>query len=125
MKNRVQMVGNVGNTPELIALTNDNAIGKFNLAIHENWQDEKGEWQQKTYWHQVVAWSKMAKRIAANISKGDKIAIEGRLMSRVYEDKEGKKHGLTEIVLSNFELIKTPAKVPLKPKAKKAAKMAA
>lgn len=107
MKNRVQLIGNLGNTPESNNVGNS-VLSKFSIANRESWQDAKGEWQENTYWHQVVAWGKLAERVASSLKKGDKIALEGRLVSRNYEDKEGQKHYITEIVLNNYETLLVP-----------------
>jgi single-strand DNA-binding protein len=109
MKNRVQMIGNLGMNPEL-SKVNNSSIAKFSIANSERWQNDKGEWQENTYWHNVVAWGKTGERLAESLQKGDRIALEGKLVSKSYEDKNGTKHYVTEIVLSAFERVAPPTK---------------
>jgi single-strand DNA-binding protein len=113
MKNRVQLIGNLGDAPAVLNLKGSNALAKFSIATSERYQDNKGEWQENTYWHQVVAWGNLAVKASEMLKKGDKIALEGKLISRVYEDKDGKKQYITEVVLSNYELVQNAKTKPL------------
>ena len=103
-RNRVQLVGNLGMDPELITFEQGNKLAKFSLATNTKFKNNKGETQQDVQWHNVVAWGNQAD-IAAKFQKGQQIAIEGRLVYRNYEDKNGDKKFITEIVLSSFLIL--------------------
>lgn len=100
LRNRVQLIGNLGNDPEIVNLQNGGKLAKFSLATNENYRDTKGEKQTITSWHNIVAWNKTAEIIEKYLSKGKEVAIEGKLSSRSYETKEGEKKFVTEIIIN-------------------------
>ena len=113
IRNKVQLIGNVGKTPETTELESGKKVTRFSLATNEYYKNAKGEKVQSTQWHTIVAWGKTAEIIDKYADKGKEIAIEGKLNSRSYEDKEGVKKYVTEVVASEVLLLgsKSNAKV--------------
>jgi single-strand DNA-binding protein len=105
LRNKVQLIGNLGNDPEIITLESGKKLAKFSLATNENYKDKDGQKQTKTDWHNVVAWNKTVDIIEQNVSKGKEIAIEGKLSTRSYEDKEGQKRYTTEVIINELLLL--------------------
>ena len=105
LKNKVQLIGNVGQDPEIIVLESGKKVTRFSLATNEHYKNAKGEKTQITFWHNMVAWNKTAEIIEKYASKGKEIAVEGKLTSRSYEDKEGEKRYITEVVISEVLLL--------------------
>ncbi len=99
MKNRVQLIGHVGQEPEIKNLESGK-LASFSIATNESYTNSKGEKVQQTEWHRVVAWGKTAQIIEQYVTKGKELAVEGRLSHRNYEDKEGVKHYVTEVVIN-------------------------
>ena len=105
LRNKVQLIGNLGNDPEIITLESGKKLAKFSLATNENYKDKDGQKQTKTDWHNVVAWNKTVDIIEEYVSKGKEIAIEGKLSTRSYEDKEGQKRYTTEVIINELLLL--------------------
>ena len=105
IKNQVQLIGNVGQDPMVTKLDSGKKVARLSLATNENYKNSKGEKQTDTQWHTVVAWGKTADIIEKYVGKGKEIAIEGKLTSRSYEDKEGVKRYVTEVVASEILLL--------------------
>ncbi|MGB0456476.1 MAG: single-stranded DNA-binding protein [Flavobacteriaceae bacterium] len=105
LRNKVQLIGNLGNDPEIITLESGKKLAKFSLATNENYKDKDGQKQTKTDWHNVVAWNKTVDIIEQYVSKGKEIAIEGKLSTRSYEDKEGQKRYTTEVIINELLLL--------------------
>ena len=105
LRNKVQLIGNLGNDPEVISLESGKKLAKFSIATNETYKNAKGEKITDTQWHNVVAWNKTAEIIENYVTKGNEIAIEGKLTSRSYEDKEGNKRYITEVVCSEVLLL--------------------
>ncbi|CAI8370192.1 MAG: Single-stranded DNA-binding protein [Formosa sp. Hel3_A1_48] len=105
LRNKVQLIGNLGNDPEIITLESGKKLAKFSLATNENYKDKDGQKQTKTDWHNVVAWNKTVDIIEKYVSKGKEIAIEGKLSTRSYEDKEGQKRYTTEVIINELLLL--------------------
>ncbi|UII81226.1 single-stranded DNA-binding protein [Flagellimonas sp. CMM7] len=97
LKNKVQLIGNLGNDPEMVILENGNKLAKFSIATNESYKNAEGEKVTDTQWHNVVAWGKTAEIVESYLVKGKEVAIEGKLVSRSYETKEGEKRYITEI----------------------------
>ncbi|MEC7262614.1 MAG: single-stranded DNA-binding protein [Bacteroidota bacterium] len=97
LKNKVQLIGHLGNDPEMVTLENGNKLAKFSLATNETFKNAEGEKVTDTQWHNIVAWGKIAEIAENYLAKGKEIMIEGKLMSRAYETKEGEKRYITEI----------------------------
>tara|TARA_B110000483_G_scaffold174280_1_gene206217 strand:+ start:2296 stop:2637 length:342 start_codon:yes stop_codon:yes gene_type:complete len=105
LRNKVQLIGNLGNDPEIITLDSGKKLAKFSLATNGSYKDANGEKQTKTEWHNLVAWNKTAELIENYVKKGQEIAIEGKLTSRRYDDKEGIKKYITEVVVNELLLL--------------------
>ncbi|XCF07086.1 single-stranded DNA-binding protein [Tamlana crocina] len=105
LRNKVQLIGNLGNDPEIINLESGRTLAKFNLATNESYTNNKGEKVTDTQWHNIIAWGKTAQIIEKYVSKGKEVAIEGKLTSRSYDDKEGNKRYITEIVCNELLMI--------------------
>ncbi|MBK7383976.1 MAG: single-stranded DNA-binding protein [Flavobacteriales bacterium] len=105
MKNKVQLIGHVGQDPEVKQVGNGQQLLRINLATNERFRTGEGEWKEDTQWHPVVVWGKQAERLAQSIRKGSGLVIEGRLVHRRYETKEGEKRYSTEVVLSDYHLL--------------------
>jgi len=101
LRNRVQLVGNLGMNPEIVKFENGKKIAKFTVATNETF-GTNGSTKTETQWHNVVAWGKQAEIAEKQLKKGSEIAMEGRLTYRNYEDKNGVKKYITEIVLSGY-----------------------
>jgi len=105
LRNKVQLIGNLGNSPEIITLESGKKLAKFSIATNETYKNAQGEKVTDTQWHNVVAWNKTAEIIEKYVEKGNEIAIEGKLTSRSYEDKEGVKKYITEIVCNELLML--------------------
>ena len=105
MKNSVQLVGNVGQDPEIRNLEGGKKVANFSIATNESYKNEKGEKVDQTEWHRVSAWGKTAEIIEKYVSKGKEIAIEGKLTHRSYDDKDGVKRYITEVVANEVLLL--------------------
>lgn len=108
LRNRVQLIGNLGMTPEIIQTESGVKLSKFSLATTFSYKDQKGEKISDTQWHNIVAWGNLADISEKFLKKGDLVTVEGRLVYRSYETDEGVKKSITEIVIS--ELILPPKK---------------
>ena len=104
LKNNVQLSGNVGKAPEILTLSTGTKLAKFSLATRETYTNSKGEKVTDTQWHNIVAWGKMAEMVEQQVPKGREVEIEGKLNSRSYEDKNGIRKYVTEIVCRELVL---------------------
>ncbi|MCB0375087.1 MAG: single-stranded DNA-binding protein [Sinomicrobium sp.] len=105
LRNRVQLIGNLGNDPEIISLESGKKLAKFSLATNDSYKNAKGDLVKETQWHNVVAWGKTAEIVEKYLAKGKEIAVEGKLTSRSYEDKEGVKRYVTEITCNELLML--------------------
>jgi len=105
LRNKVQLIGNLGNDPEIITLESGKKLAKFSLATNESYKDANGEKQTKTDWHNLVAWGKTADIIEKYVTKGKEIAIEGKLSTRSYETKEGENRYVTEVIVNELLML--------------------
>lgn len=103
--NKVMLVGHVGGKPDVRFTTKGTAIANFSLATNETYKDEKGERVESTEWHKIVFWGKTAEFAEAYVAKGSMILVEGRLQTRNWDDKEGVKHYVTEVVGDRLTLL--------------------
>jgi single-strand DNA-binding protein len=101
IRNKVLLIGNVGQDPE-IKDTKTSKMARFSLATNEVYKNAQGEKTTETNWHNLVAWGKTAELVEQYVKKGDELAVEGRLVSRSYEDKDGVKRYITEVVLNEL-----------------------
>ena len=105
LRNKVQLIGNLGNNPEIITLESGKKLAKISIATNETYKNAQGEKVTDTQWHNVVAWNKTAEIIEKYLQKGSEVAIEGKLTSRSYEDKDGAKKYITEIVCNELLML--------------------
>ena len=103
--NKVQLIGNIGNAPEIINLEGGKKVAKFSVATNESYKTAKGETVKETQWHNLVAWGKTAEIVEKYLTKGNEVAIEGKLTSRSYEDKAGVKKYVTEVVVNELLML--------------------
>ena len=103
--NKIMLIGNLGNDPEMFLSENDLTIAKFSIATNENWKDKKGEIQKRTEWHRIVAFGKLGKICGDYLFKGKQVYIEGRIQNRKWEDKEGTDRYYYEIVASQMIML--------------------
>ena len=103
--NKVQLIGHLGADPESRFTTSGSAVTNFNLATNESWRSAEGDTKEKTEWHRVVLFGKMAETAAEFMKKGQLIYVEGRLQTRSWEDKEKVKRYTTEILCDNFTML--------------------
>lgn len=105
LRNKVQLIGNVGNDPEIKTFEGGKKLANLTIATKEVYKNEKGEKVEQTEWHRITAWGKTAEIIERFVAKGKEIAIEGRLTHRSYEDKNGEKRYVTEVVVNDLLLL--------------------
>jgi single-strand DNA-binding protein len=105
LRNKVQLIGHVGNDPEIKTFDGRKKLAKLNVATNESYKNEKGEKVEETQWHSLIAWGKTADIIEKYVVKGKEIAIEGKLTHRSYEDKTGEKRYVTEVVIDELLLL--------------------
>jgi len=105
MKNRVQLIGNVGNDPEIKTLENGKKLAHLTIATNDYYTNDKGQKVEQTEWHRVTAWGKTAEIIEKFVVKGKEVAIDGKLTHRSYDDKNGEKKYITEVVVSEILLL--------------------
>ncbi len=105
LKNKVQLIGNLGNKPEILILDSGKKLAKFSLATNEIYKNAQGEKITDTQWHNVVAWNKTAEIIEMYLDKGNEVMIEGKLTTRNYENSEGEKRYITEVVCNELLML--------------------
>jgi single-strand DNA-binding protein len=104
--NKVILIGNLGKDPEVKYTPSGTAVAKFSLATNERYKDKGGEWQDRTEWHNIVAWQRLAEIVGEYVKKGSKLYIEGRLQTSSWDDKEsGQKRYKTEIIANDLVLL--------------------
>jgi single-strand DNA-binding protein len=104
--NKVILVGNLGKDPEVKYTPNGVPVAKFSLATNERFKDKSGEWQDRTEWHNIVVWQRLAEIVGEYVKKGSKIYIEGKLQTSSWEDKQsGEKKYRTEVVAHDLVLL--------------------
>ena len=103
--NKVIIVGNLGKDPELRHTPQGNAVANFPVATSESWNDKDGSKQERTEWHRIVVWGKLAELCSKYLSKGRKAYVEGRLQTRAWDDKDGQKRYTTEIVATTVQFL--------------------
>ena len=111
LRNKVQLIGHLGNNPEVKNLEGGKKVAKFSLATNENYRNQQGEKVEETQWHNLVAWGKTAEICEQYLSKGSEIAIEGKLTHRDYTDNQGVKRYITEIQVNEMLMLDKKAAV--------------
>ncbi|SHG57938.1 single-stranded DNA-binding protein [Flavobacterium defluvii] len=105
MKNKVQLIGNVGQNPEIKTLENGRKLANLSIATKEIYRNDKGEKVEQTEWHRITAWGKTAEIIEKFVTKGKEVAVEGKLTHRSYDDRNGEKRYITEVVVNEILLL--------------------
>lgn len=103
--NKVILIGNVGADPELRYTPGGAAVTNFNMATNESWTDNNGEKQERTEWHRIVVWGRLAEICNQYLRKGSKVYIEGRLQTRSWEGQDGQKRYTTEVVARDMQML--------------------
>ena len=103
--NKVILIGNLGGDPEVRYTPGGAAVANVNLATNESWNDREGQRQERTEWHRLVFWSKLAEIVGQYLKKGSKVYVEGRLQTRQWDDQSGQKRYTTEIVVSDMQML--------------------
>ncbi len=109
LRNRVNLIGNLGQDPETKALENGKKVTRFTMATSDDFKNPEGQKVKETTWHNIVAWNSLADIAGKYLRKGSQVAVEGRIVYRSYEDKKGVTKYITEIVLNELLFLK-PAK---------------
>ena len=105
MKNKVQLIGHVGQEPEIKTFDGGKKLANLTIATNESYKNDKGDKVEKTEWHKVVAWGTTADIIEKYVTKGLQIGIEGKLTHRSYDDKNGEKRYVTEVIANEVLLL--------------------
>ena len=103
--NRVILIGRLGQDPEVKYLSDGTTVCTFSLATTESWKDKDGNKQEKTEWHNIVAWKRLAEICGEFLRQGKQVYIEGKLQTRSWEDGEGNKRYKTEVVASQMQML--------------------
>lgn len=103
--NSVQLIGNVGNNPVLRTLENGNKVAQFQIATHSQYTNKDGEKIKCTQWHNVIAWNKTAEIVDKYVNKGKQILVKGSLNHRSYDDNQGNKVYVTEVLMEDIALL--------------------
>jgi len=107
IRNSVRLIGNLGADIELRELDAGKKVAQISLATDASYKNKNGEWQDRTHWHKLVVWDKLAERMASKLEKGDRIAVEGRLDYNEYTDSNEIKRTRAEIVVRTFKNLTT------------------
>jgi len=102
--NKVILIGNLGADPE-VKHFEKNSVSRVSLATSENYKDKNGEWQSNTDWHNVIMWGYLSERAEKQLKKGMQIYVEGKLRTRSYDDKDGNKQYVTEVIAQSFSIL--------------------
>jgi single-strand DNA-binding protein len=103
--NKVILVGNLGADPELKHTATGTAVVNFNMATTDNWTSKDGNKEEKTEWHHIVAWGRLAEICSQYLAKGKQVYIEGKLQTRSWEDRDGKKRYTTEVLAQTMQML--------------------
>jgi len=107
MRNKVQLIGNLGNAPEVKAFGENGKVARVGIATTERYKNTKGEFVSETTWHNLVIWGKQAENAEKLMTKGAEVLIEGKIVNRNYEDKDGIKRYISEIKVDEFIMLAT------------------
>ena len=113
LRNRVQLIGNLGQDPEMKTLESGKKVVRFTMATNDGYKNADGQKVEETTWHNIIAWNGLADIASKFLKKGKEVAVEGRIVYRSYEDKKGVTKNITEIVLDDLVLLRSgkgPAK---------------
>lgn len=105
LRNKVQLIGRLGQDPEIVTFNDGNKMAKFSMATDDSYKDKSGNKVERAYWHNVVVRGGLVNVVENYITKGQEIAVEGKLTNRSYEDKDGNKRFTTEIVCNELLML--------------------
>ena len=105
MINKVILIGNLGQDPEVRHLESGSAVASFSVATNESYKDKSGEWQTITEWHNVVAWRNLAEMVERSYKKGMQVYVEGKLTHRKWQDKDGNDRRTTEVLANTLRIL--------------------
>ncbi|MEM9325363.1 MAG: single-stranded DNA-binding protein [Bacteroidota bacterium] len=105
LKNNVQLIGRLGNDPEIKTFDSGKRVATFSLATNDVYYNNKGEKIEDTQWHNIVVWGKKSEVVENYLHRGSEVALQGKLINRSYENKEGEKRYVTEVVLSEMMMM--------------------
>ncbi len=105
LRNKVQLIGRLGQEPEITTFPDGNKIAKFSMATDDSYKDKNGQKIERAYWHNIIVRGGLVKVVESYIQKGQEIAIEGKLTNRSWEDKDGVKRYMTEIVCNELLML--------------------
>lgn len=103
--NKVLLIGNTGKDPEVRYTTSGTAVASFSLATAEKFKNKGGEWEERTEWHNIILWGRLAEIAGEYLTKGKTVFIEGRLQTRKWQDRDGKDRYTTEIVAEKMQML--------------------
>ena len=103
--NKVILIGNLGNDPEVRYTQGGQAVANFRIATTEQWTGKDGQQQERTEWHNIVVWGKSAENCGKYLSRGRQVYVDGRLQTREWQDKEGQKRYTTEVVANDIQFL--------------------
>mgnify|MGYP000678173148 CR=1 FL=1 len=109
--NKVELTGYMGADPSVFQISKNSKKAIVRMATNENFRNKVGDWEQRTSWHNVVLWGKLAEMADAELRKGMRISVAGRLSYRKYTGKDGQERFVTEVIASEVELLKAETKV--------------
>ena len=105
LRNKVQLIGRLGQDPEIITFDDGNKMAKFSMATDDSYKDKSGNKVERAYWHSVIVKGGLVNVVENYVTKGQEIAIEGKLTNRSYDDKEGNKRYVTEIFCNELLML--------------------
>ncbi|QQR88075.1 MAG: single-stranded DNA-binding protein [Flavobacteriales bacterium] len=105
LKNKVSLIGNLGNDPEVREVAGGRKVARISIATTDSYKNAQGEWVKDTQWHTVVAWGRTADQVGRLLRKGTPVALEGKLVHRSFEGKDGLKRYVTEVIMNDFQLL--------------------
>jgi single-strand DNA-binding protein len=107
LRNRVNLIGNLGQDPEIKNLENGKKVTRFTLATSEEFKNSEGQKVKETTWHNIVAWNGLADVTSRYLKKGRQVAVEGRIAYRSFEDKNGATRNVTEIIINDLLMLRS------------------
>jgi single-strand DNA-binding protein len=105
LRNKVHLIGRLGKDPEVFTFDNGKVKASVSLATNESYKNQQGEQVTEAQWHNIVAWGKTAELVGKLCKKGKEVAIDGKLSSRKFKDKEGNNRSITEVIINEFLLL--------------------
>lgn len=105
LRNKVQLIGRLGQEPEIITFNDGNKMAKFSMATDDSYKDKTGQKVERAYWHNIIVKGGLVNVVENYVNKGQEIAIEGKLTNRSWQDKDGKKNYTTEILVNELLML--------------------